>query len=963
MALHIEGKLSQLIITSLIIGTAGLILGGCDDTSEEDARDCRNDGVGCTEGFTCVSNASSTYECLPTQMSGGTPAGGIEGGTEGGRATPNPIGGASIAGDEAGGREPLGGSVRPDDYIPPPRDESLDAESAQLIIPFDDPTDPRTISAVLGIREVRSTDDQTIIIEIGPSFNVPEAESLEAYNIYSPDDDQYAYEAFVEPTSVSIVSRPAAVSALPDNRGRPFETHEVTLSTPSPLIEGRSYFVRAIGGHSAEPDPTVHHRDKWEGYSLTGGRNAGHFIHGQASATEVNLERINPVMGIRRVTIASPHHLRLEIGAGGVPDLLDDINHFTIGSLDDDAYGAGLNPVAVGRRTYPEVFAPGYGYPFPRKLNRSEVYLELPIPLTEASTYTISVTDGATSGRDTLNTFYSDDSTHNHHLKVNQVGYRPDAPVKIALLGAWMGTLGTLQYSEMSDRACLVVDADTGAEVFESTLTLTHGAEDEDEGAYRMNFTKEDIYQCDFTALSDPGEYYIKIPEMGRSYQFTISDQVYLKPFQAVMRGIFYQRAGQAIDESNSAYRRVAGHTEPISIPYMEDRPIIGGHYDAGDFNPRIHYDVVHILLLTYEMFPQKFSDGQLDIPERGNGIPDILDEAMWGIYPLLELQDEDGGIGFDEEIQDFIESENDPNHVETVERDPWRQKTYDKHPQGALITAAITATASRIWASLGEEATAGLLIEAARRSYDWAQQNGAQAHINEYAWAAAELARTTREQRFLDDFRASGYVIEGTFDDGNMVRLRAAFSLALDLADDADAELSNLMYSHIRTLGDLLKSKSQYGYPHFQHPYSPVSWGTAAYPHTIETMIGMWRMAQDESALKFMTHSADFSLGLNALNQSWTTGIGDRPVYGPTHLFAWNTYLGIIPPGLQVEGPYKDPDYIKRFMNENTPPPEETPQYYNYYDVRYSIALNEGVVGNQAWTAFLYGALLPDLP
>jgi endoglucanase len=140
------------------------------------------------------------------------------------------------------------------------------------------------------------------------------------------------------------------------------------------------------------------------------------------------------------------------------------------------------------------------------------------------------------------------------------------------------------------------------------------------------------------------------------------------------------------------------------------------------------------------------------------------------------------------------------------------------------------------------------------------------------------------------------------------------------------------------------------------------VNWGTAAYPHKIETMIGMWLMSGDVSHLRFMTHSADFSLGANPLNLSWTTGLGDNPVYGPAHLFGWNTFLGIMPPGLQVEGPNQDHDYIKRFMNENTPPPEETPHYYNYYDIRYSIGLNEGVVGNQAWTAFLYGALLPDL-
>ncbi len=29
-------------------------------------------------------------------------------------------------------------------------------------------------------------------------------------------------------------------------------------------------------------------------------------------------------------------------------------------------------------------------------------------------------------------------------------------------------------------------------------------------------------------------------------------------------------------------------------------------------------------------MFPERFTDNMLNIPESGNGIPDLLDEARW---------------------------------------------------------------------------------------------------------------------------------------------------------------------------------------------------------------------------------------------------------------------------------------------------------------------------------------------
>jgi hypothetical protein len=56
-----------------------------------------------------------------------------------------------------------------------------------------------------------------------------------------------------------------------------------------------------------------------------------------------------------------------------------------------------------------------------------------------------------------------------------------------------------------------------------------------------------------------------------------------------------------------------------------------GGWHDAGDWDREDwHPTVSNELLLTYELAPHKFRDGELNIPESGNGIPDIVDEARW---------------------------------------------------------------------------------------------------------------------------------------------------------------------------------------------------------------------------------------------------------------------------------------------------------------------------------------------
>ena len=46
------------------------------------------------------------------------------------------------------------------------------------------------------------------------------------------------------------------------------------------------------------------------------------------------------------------------------------------------------------------------------------------------------------------------------------------------------------------------------------------------------------------------------------------------------------------------------------------------------------------------------------------------------------------------------------------------------------------------------------------------------------------KIAKTTGESKYIDDFVASGYVVEGIFDDGNITRLRAALVFSLDTTE-----------------------------------------------------------------------------------------------------------------------------------------------------------------------------------
>ena len=90
-----------------------------------------------------------------------------------------------------------------------------------------------------------------------------------------------------------------------------------------------------------------------------------------------------------------------------------------------------------------------------------------------------------------------------------------------------------------------------------------------------------------------------------------------------------------------------------------------GGYHDAGDADRRTyHMDVPVTLMTTYEAFPNLFTDDQFNIPDKfdttyhilgkGNGIPDILDEAIWGTMFWEYMQEPTGEIHWGTETKGY---------------------------------------------------------------------------------------------------------------------------------------------------------------------------------------------------------------------------------------------------------------------------------------------------------------------
>ena len=72
-----------------------------------------------------------------------------------------------------------------------------------------------------------------------------------------------------------------------------------------------------------------------------------------------------------------------------------------------------------------------------------------------------------------------------------------------------------------------------------------------------------------------------------------------------------------------------------------------GGHHDAGDYGK---YTIncaalVHTLVSAVDALPGVGQLDNLGIPESGDGISDVLQEAKWEADGLAKMQDADGGF------------------------------------------------------------------------------------------------------------------------------------------------------------------------------------------------------------------------------------------------------------------------------------------------------------------------------
>jgi endoglucanase len=310
------------------------------------------------------------------------------------------------------------------------------------------------------------------------------------------------------------------------------------------------------------------------------------------------------------------------------------------------------------------------------------------------------------------------------NIVVDQFGYLPDGEKIAVIRNPQVGFDAGAKFTPGTSYA--LVDAGTGNRAYTGApVAWNGGATDDSSGDKAWWFT--------FSSVTTTGDYYVLDVERNlRSYTFTISDRVYRDVLKQAVRMLFYQRAGQNKDAAHAG----AGWVDAASFvgPLQDhncrlfsdktnaatERDVWGGWYDAGDPNKYTAWTAGYIqtLLRAYAENPTIWTD-DYNIPESGNAIPDVLDEAKWGLDYLARLQGSDGAV-----LSIVGEPAASPMSAATG------QCLYGPaNTSGTYAAAAAFATASRILRLAGSAAlvtAADGYLARAKSAWTWASANPA---------------------------------------------------------------------------------------------------------------------------------------------------------------------------------------------------------------------------------------------
>lgn len=471
-------------------------------------------------------------------------------------------------------------------------------------------------------------------------------------------------------------------------------------------------------------------------------------------------------------------------------------------------------------------------------------------------------------------------------IKMNQVGYLNSAEKYAKVSGfedEFNATVGTpFQVKRTAD--------DSVAFTGQLVLVKDYDAE-----------SGERVLKAVFTDLKDSGTYYITVdaPGVAKSINFKIGNGIFNPLVADATRYYYYQRSGIDITAQHSDFPRVDpypfDHIAIFESDPTRTRDVSKGWFDAGDRGKWMASGApaANTMLWSFEMFPESYADNT-NIPESGNGVPDVLDEVRWELEWILKMQDTDGGF--------WGKVDSNDDGTKRVIRDMYNGVANVKPTNDTALAVTVLAHASRVYANF-DPVFANQCLNAAKLGWTYLEQNPNNIKGPGYTadddkgsrfGAAIALYRATGEAKYNNYVLANYTQFNGQFEAKDS-DFSPTFTYAdYMMASNHSVEVENWFKAEFTIyLNDRMQRYNGNAWSNLIDNGN-YYWGSnnVVVTPALELLIGSKILGIYNDQIKNMALDAlNYILGSNAMRKSFVTGYGEDSI--KTVFNTFNDYPG----------------------------------------------------------------------
>jgi endoglucanase len=647
----------------------------------------------------------------------------------------------------------------------------------------------------------------------------------------------------------------------------------------------------------------------------------------------------------QRRTLTKPDRV---VGSLPEREWLNDRQSFQIQSDADPRFMQSAAPARISRKSMPNSTTRGIAgvensY---QAVVHHTIYLQLDQPWKQGTRYRISFAKSIAPIEFTLSELTESEAIH-----ASQIGFTPEDQSKIAFMSVWLGTGGAMT---QKDKTPFYVVNAQGTKIYSGEGRITKRANDNESTATEpRNLNLTDVVMFDFSSIKERGQYRIVVPGVGASAPIMIADTVWLNAFKTVMQYFYVQRSGIEIRPPYSGgYRRPRNYHPEDGVKITQSTATLmdnfnglrvlpgdagnfpgliagdtgkvlakdawGGYHDSGDWDRRIqHLNGTRAQLDLLLDGGAYFKDLNLNIPESGNGLPDLLNEALWNLDFYRKLMTPEGGV------RGGIEQAEHPNTGETSWVDSFPSYAYAPDAWSSYLFAACAARAATY----------------AERKYPVVARTYREAALKAMVWAETELQRLPKE--YLEKIRTQGGYLPN--ETAGQALGRARHLAAADIyrmSGDARWQLlftetweyktSESLYVYLRTahkrdaatvkrsraalldIANTVYADQQQLAFRWTRPFVGAeyrTWGLFTFLDGADALARAYEITGDVKYRNGVIQATQMLSGANPNNRTYISGLGHNPMRNISHIDSYTQGLEA-PPGFVAFGA----------MNPNTP-------------------------------------------